>query len=164
VGDIEFVAIPKPVRPRLDGIVERPYILDLWLEERAVEGRLVRDRQGDRQQSFRFKSEAGRLYTVELWLQPDPRTWGQNLMIRTGSLDFAKWMVTARSQGGAVPCDDKGRPLYVSRDALWRTQSGERLSWGEVAPTPEEEDVFALLDVAWFEPWERDSGQWGELS
>lgn len=158
VGDIEFVAIPRPMNPRLDGVISRPYLLDLWLDEQAAGGRLFRGKQGNRQQDFRFWTATRRLYRVELWLQPERATWGQNLMIRTGSQDFSRWMVTPRSQGGAVPCDDRGRQLYVSRDARWRTQSGE------LVETPEEEDVFALLDVAWFEPWERDAGHWGELS
>lgn len=151
IGDIEIVAVPLPVQASFDGTVQRPYLLDEWKAQQAAI-QVIRD--GARLQSWQFATTGGSVYKVDLFLQPDPATWGQNFMIRTGSADFAKWMVTPASYGGAVPVDDQKRPLFQSVAARWRAQDGTLLD------TPEESDVFGLLGLDWIPPQQREAGLW----
>lgn len=153
VGDIEIVAIPIPLNARLDNTIEAPYLLDEWLRQLA-EKKLTVIKNGDKYKQFKFRTQKGHEYKVDLFLQPDPATWGTNFMIRTGSADFSHWMVTPRSKGGAVPCNDLGQPIFYCRDARWWEVGGT------VLDTPEEEDVFKLLGVEWIHPRERTDGFW----
>lgn len=149
IGDIEIMAIPCPVRVRFDGLIKSPYQLDWVLEERVRQQRIVLVRNGPRQKSFHFNLKDVGQVDVELWLQPDPQTWGCNFMIRTGSADFSKWMVTSQGWGGAMPMG-----LRFAEGRLWQ---------GDVAlPTPEEADVFDALGLAWIPPQERKAGRWGQ--
>jgi len=143
IGDIELVAIPKmEVATDLFGrVTERRALLDEYLARRyeVVKG-------GEKYKQIRLP---GSEMVCDLFLQPDPATWGVNLAIRTGSADFARWLVTDRLHGG-------GKPNHLAiRDA--------RVWDGSVAlETPEEEDFFEVLGVRWIEPEERVSGLWGK--
>lgn len=147
IGDIEIVAIPKPLQISFGGIISQPYQLDARIEEAVAQGRVTIIRSGPKQKSFFFNlKNVGRI-DVELWLQPDPATWGCNFMIRTGSTDFAKWAVTSQGWGGAMPND-----LRFADARLWRGDAP--------LPTPEEADVFDALGLAWIPPHEREKGRW----
>ncbi len=89
-------------------------------------------------------------FPVDLYLQPDPATWGVNFTLRTGSVDFAKWLVTPATCGGALPVGMK-----VERARLWAAGRAEPLD------TPEEVDFFRALGLPWIEPAEREEGRWG---
>lgn len=148
IGDIEVVAIPKPAQARFgDGIISQPYQLDTVIEEAVNQGRVTIVRTGPKQKSFSFNLKGVGRVDVELWLQPDPQTWGCNMMIRTGSADFAKWMVTAQGWGGALPAG-----LRFSEGRLWQGKTP--------LATPDEADVFDALGLAWIPPHERAAGRW----
>lgn len=79
---------------------------------------------------------------VDLFLQPDPATWGVNMLLRTGSAEFSRKMVTKRSQHGFMP------DCYQVRDA--RVWAGAKL-----LDTPEEADIFALWGMDYVLPPQR---------
>lgn len=145
VGDVELVAVPRmEVQLDLFGLpVGEWSALDVRLRDLGV--KLVKD--GDRYKQF----EAGEGLMVDLFVQPDPATWGVNFMIRTGSADFARWMVTPRSVGGAMMGGMRCE--------------GARL-WFEdvVLGTPEEVDVFAAMELDWILPEARERGRWGRFA
>jgi len=63
-------------------------------------------------------------------------------MIRTGSRDFAKKMMTPREYGGYKPIE-----LSVREARVWKGD--------ELFSTPEEKDVFALWGMGFVEPEDR---------
>lgn len=138
VGDIEIVAVPK-----LD--------LDLFGNPTSVSevDRLLAGwpltllKNGPRYKQFSFVGSLGNIYKVDLFLQPDPATWGVNFLIRTGSADFSHKMVTPRWQGGYMPND-----FRVEEARVW--QGGGKLL------TPEEADIFELWEMDYVEPSERN--------
>jgi len=148
VGDIELVAVPKFERPVL-GVTKQAewdwsaldYLLaklDSAKQIDILKGSKLRGRDRKYTQ-FAFVSNAGQQYTVDLFLQPDPATWGVNLMIRTGSQDFSRRMVTAKAKGGWMPDE-----FNVTDARVWRGP--------DALATPEERDVFALFGVEWIRP------------
>lgn len=151
IGDLELVAIPLPVQTAFDGMIQPPYLVVQFLEKSGVT--IVKN--GPKYVQFVMETTQGRHVQVDLFLQPDPTTWGQNFLIRTGSGDFSKWMVTPRSQGGAVPVDDRGQPLFHSRDARWIDMRSYK-----ALDTPEERDVFDLLGIPFVAPMQRERGFW----
>lgn len=132
IGDIEIVAIPTPA------LYEQ---LDTLLTDGKIRHGQPK-RWGQKLRTFLFDTIGGYTIQVDLFLQPDPATWGCNMMIRTGSQEFSKRMVTERSKGGFMPDG------YQIREArVWR---------GDTAlPTPDELDVFMLWGMACVEPWDR---------
>lgn len=141
VGDIELVAVPAGVPTDLFGNrqVDKPTAMDAYLSELPIT--LLKN--GAKYKQFSFKSRMGELYTVDLFLQPDPETWGVNFMIRTGSADFSRMMVTKKNKGGWCPDN-----YHFREGRIWHK--------GEVLSTPEERDVFDVLDVPWVEPRDRE--------
>ncbi len=79
---------------------------------------------------------------MDLFLQPDPATWGVNMLLRTGSAEFSRKMVTKRSAGGFMP------DFYQVRDA--RVWAGARM-----LETPEEEVIFHTWGMAYVLPPQR---------
>lgn len=145
VGDLELVCVPRfdQVQADLFGDqVERVSLLEQQLLRE--DWRLLKG--GDKYKQLLVL----RRYTVDLFIQPDPATWGVNFALRTGSADFARWLVTPRAKGGALPFG-----MYVQAARLWQA--------GSVLPleTPEEADFFRLIGLPWSEPAERESGRWG---
>lgn len=142
IGDIELVAIPK-FRVEQANLFEtrRVSVLD---EEIGKLGVVMKG--GDKYKQVRVLGQ----YTVDLFIQPDPATWGVNFALRTGAADFSKWLVTSRYNGGALPAG-----MMMREARVWTV--GRR----EPEETPEEVDFFRLLDLEWIEPRERDAGRWG---
>lgn len=138
VGDIELVAIPKPITD-LFGDPGEETLVDSLLRNLPV----VVTKNGPKYKQFTFSSTTGNLFVVDLFLQPDPATWGVNMMIRTGSASFSKAMVTPLSIGGLMP------DRYRVRDA--RVWEGD-----DALETPEEGDVFELWGLDYIEPQDRD--------
>lgn len=148
IGDVELVAIPKfeEVEVDLFGDTRRRSLLDAYLEARLAEGSIAHaphKRWGEKMKAFTFESTAGETYKVDLFIQPDPATWGVNFLLRTGPAKFSHAMVTAQSKGGLRP--DK---YEVSQARVW--EGSRALS------TPAEEDVFRLWRLEYPEPWDRD--------
>lgn len=144
VGDIEIVAVPKLQR-NLFG--EETYLseVDVLLLRWGVQ--LVLN--GHKQKQFILETTKRERYQVDLFLQPDPATWGCNFLIRTGSADFTKWMVTQKSVRGACPNE-----FYVAGARVFTVKSTEPLD------TPEEDDVFRLWGLDFIPPEERVEGRW----
>lgn len=137
VGDIEIVLIPKHITDLFGaptGTTEIDVLLSQWPINRI--------KNGQKYKQFTFTGNSGDLYTVDLFIQPDPATWGVNFLIRTGSSEFSHRIVTAKSQGGLMPDD-----LAVREARVWRN--------GVAMPTPEERDVFELWGMDYIKPEER---------
>ena len=139
VGDIEIVAIPKPTWDLFGNrkwdtstIIARVFDLDQRNLLRGPEEPLFTKR-GEWYAKFRAFG-----MDVDLFMTT-PEKWGCIYMIRTGSADFSKRMMTKQSRGGECPDH-----LYFREGRLWD---------GEYAlQTPEEDDVFRLLGVNWLDP------------
>lgn len=142
VGDIELVIVPR-YRDEPINLFEtrRASVLDDALQ--GEEWQVVKG--GERYKQVlvldRFK--------IDMWIQPDPATWGVNFALRTGSRDFATWLVTSREKGGALPAG-----MYVRDARLWRCPEPRPLE------TPEEEDFFRAIGLEWVRPEERENGRW----
>lgn len=139
VGDIEIIAIPKyDFQNDLFGNnTSKMMRLNSYLREIGV--RLIKN--GDRYKQFTFETKRGYTYQVDLFLQ-DEETWGINYMIRTGSADFSRKMVTAISRGGYVPDD-----LRVAGARLWRGD--------EPLETRTELSLFEAYGMKFIEPENR---------
>jgi len=134
VGDIEIVAIPK-------------YSIDLFggqFYSAAVVGEILRragfemDKDGENHKKFFYVS-------AQIWIDlflTTPEQFGLIFMIRTGSADFSRSMVTPRQQGGRMPSN-----LKVAGGRAW--------SGGQALDTPEEIDVFKLWGMRFVEPRNR---------
>lgn len=81
-------------------------------------------------------------HQLDLFLQPDPRTFGVNMMIRTGGKNFSKRMVTPRNKGGDMPSHFKVKDALV-------------YSGGELIDTSTEEKVFECWGIKFIPPEER---------
>lgn len=146
VGDIELVTIPK-VDEQSD-MFGRRYGQISQLDEQLGElvGRGVLQ-PGDKNGS-RYKQ-----LTLPRWgMQVDlfittPERWGVVFMIRTGSADFSRWMVTSKAKGGALPLSYR-----INEGRVWVASLA--------VDTPEEEDVFEAVGVPWIEPPARKKGFW----
>lgn len=137
IGDIEVVAIPHQSLDFFGNPAgERP--LDRFLVTNK-EIRLAKN--GSKYKQFHFTTKSGHEYQVDLFLQT-AETWGVNFMIRTGSADFSRRMVTSKNKGGYKPNE-----YVVSEARVWLN--------GSPLETPEEEDVFRLWGMDFIPPGER---------
>lgn len=139
IGDIEIVAIP---------IVDD---LDLGAFDRYLASVGVHPDPTLKAWGDRYKKATWEGMQADLFLQT-PETWGVNAFIRTGCAEFVHWCVTPRLSGGRLPSG-----LRVADARIWRRISAEPEEW-EALPTPEEQDVFDLLELPWIEPRERVEG------
>lgn len=145
VGDIEIIAVPTSARNLFGTPTSDPSALDVHLDALIGMGKIrhvERQRWGSRQKSFMFDTGQG-TYQVDLFLQPDPQTWGVNMMLRTGSAGFNSMMVRQRYKGGWCPDD-----LRFDKARIWRN--------GTALSTPTERDVFNVLGLEWIEPQDRE--------
>jgi DNA polymerase (family 10) len=129
IGDVEIVAVPT------DALYTQ---LDELLEAGKIRHAATK-RWGQKLRSFLFDTKSGNTIQVDLFLQPDPATWGINYMIRTGSKEFSHRMVTARKLGGWMP------DMYRVHEArVWLGL--------DTVPTPNETDVFRLWGMDYVPP------------
>ena len=136
VGDIELVAIPK----RLTNLIGEP------METTEVDNLLARwpvdlHKNGQKYKAFSLEWRPGWTFKVDLFLQPDPATWGYNFMVRTGSAEFSKAMVTPQPYGY------KPQGFEIDGARVWHN--------GVLLDTHEEADVFKLWGMAFVPPEER---------
>lgn len=157
VKDIELLVEPKVFGvPPVDIFTQAPEIptLDQQLALAVEAGWLKpRDKNGPRMKTLWVLSEAGGLVDwlkVDLFVVLPPAQWGSLMMIRTGPADYSQWMVTRRSAGGI--CPDHMR--FYGGALMQQTYTVE-----EIVPTPEEEDVYRALGLAWTCPWDRVAGK-----
>ncbi|MCC6454465.1 MAG: hypothetical protein IT328_05940 [Caldilineaceae bacterium] len=137
VGDIEIVAVPI-LHTNLFGEPLDTSEVDQLLSHLPI----TLHKNGAKYKQLSFFGSLGNVYTVDLFLQPDPATWAVNFLLRTGSADFSHKMVTPKSQGGYKPDG------YLVRDArVWHN--------GAAIDTPEERAIFTLWGMDYIEPEDR---------
>lgn len=136
VGDIELVAIPAERSKLLLGRPACP--LDEVLEQFERDGNFERRKWGPKFKQFWLPHSSLGLFVCT------PATWGCCLAIRTGPAEFSKRLVTKRCLGGLCPSHLAVRDLRVVEDTS-----------GRPIETPEEEDVFRVLNVPFIEPSQR---------
>lgn len=135
IGDIEVLAIPRLASDLFGQPAQgMPTAVDALLARHDVALSL----DGPRLKQFNYGG-----FKVDLFLQPDPATWGVNMLIRTGSAAFSQWFVTPAWRGGGLP------------DGFGIT--GARLHYyDQIVDTPEERDVFRAVGLAYIEPRRRN--------
>jgi DNA polymerase/3'-5' exonuclease PolX len=151
VGDVELVAVPKtaPVRVDLFGtVVAERDLLHERCERLLEAGTLAHRLGGDGRRAFGrkykrllFRGETGTM-PLDLFAVTGSAQWGAIYAIRTGPGFFAKRLVTSRLHGGLMPSG-----MLEREGALWEG--------GRLLATPEEEDFFAALGLAWIPPEQR---------
>ena len=140
IGDIDIILVPTRKLNMFKEKVGGYHLDDLlagWGSAITVAA------NGVKSKSFTFHTAQRELYSVNLFIQLDPQTWGVNMMIRTGSGEFAKSMVTKRRHGGKMPNE-----LSMAGARVFRH--------GAVLKTPEEGDVFKLWGMVYVRPEDRD--------
>ena len=141
IGDIEIVAVPK-LALNLFGEPTGRSLVDDEIATCADMGVIKVVKGGHRYKQFIVVSVNGHEYQVDLFLQPDPTTWGINFMLRTGPAEFSRRMVTAKEKGGLKPND-----LAMFGACVWRDHV--------FLDTPEEADVFKLWGMDFILPEDR---------
>jgi len=136
VGDIEIVATPK-LHTNLIGDPMNTSEVDDLLAQWPV----TLSKNGPKYKAFSFEWQPGTRIKVDLFL-PLPACWSVVYMLRTGSSDFSRRMVTAKSQGGY-------RPEHL------RVQGGRVWNSGRAIDLESEADLFRLWDMDFIEPSER---------
>ena len=141
IGDIELIAVPRPCLDLFGQPAEITEV-DLLLMQWLGEGKIAISKSGEKYKQFEVIGSQGTRYQVDLFLQPDPATWGVNMMIRTGSAEFSRRMVTKQSLGGLMPdyCSVREARIWI---------------FGQPQETPEEADVFALYGMDYIDPPQR---------
>lgn len=163
VHDLEIVAVPIP-RTRL--VFGQKQIfkteLDALLYDMCAQDPTKRDvlnltphNKGEKYKKFKVVGSASvfnpNIY-LDLFVVTPPAQWGVIYTIRTGSAEFSHWLVTKRSQGGALP-----ERFQVTDGAVINFLTGEILD------TPEEIDFLKLLELGWVEPSQREP-QWHKFT
>lgn len=139
IGDIEIVAVPRFRQISMFDMGGQASLLDELIENWPVQ--LLAN--GPRMKKFLLTTKNGLSVQVDLFVQPDPATWGVNFLLRTGNDVFSHKMVTKRSEEGYMPDH-----LRVKGARVW---DGDK-----VLDTPEEEDIFRLWGMYFVPPVERD--------
>lgn len=144
VGDIELLAIPIANHDLLGQPLEHTQ-LDERVASMIDRGELAPGpRNGSKWKTLQICEVPGLL--LDLFIVT-PATWGREMLVRTGPAEFSHRMVTPRTQGGWLPGD-----FRFDGNRLWRAKAGGM----QVLDTPEEQDVFAALGLAYIEPWDRN--------
>lgn len=138
VGDIELVCISKRVQTGLfheDITVHPDFIktIDKWKTDATTPrgeatGRYAR----------RYVMVNGYAIQVDVFMTT-PEIWGEIYAIRTGSADFAHYVLAK---------------TWVSQG--WTSVSGVLVKDGVEKSFPEEEDLFSFLGINWIPPEARD--------
>lgn len=148
-GDIELLAIShssKEITTDLFGEAvhyELVSLLDHQLAALLANGDIEKRqpiRWGDRYKALLFDG-----FPVDLFICRPPAQWGVLSIIRTGSNDFAKRLVTPVEKGGWMPA---GR--WIVDGALWRWRRPGIEP--EAIDTPEEMDVFCAINRPYVPP------------
>lgn len=146
VTDIEIVAIPKMetvARDLFGNPVRRRDLLSdtcgMLRDAGVLADRL--DVQGRPAWDAKYKRMLYRGVAVDLFAAT-PDNWGLILLLRTGPAEFNRRLVSSKSFGGYLPFG-----FMVNDGSLW--------IGSERVPTPEERDVFNLINLPWMEPEER---------
>ncbi len=148
IKDIEIVAIPKLEEIQAGLFGEPAGAKNLFLDalDQAVAGGVLSKRIGEnsgqqcwgpKHQRAVYKGEA-----VDIFQVIPPAQWGAILAIRTGPAGYSRSLVTPKPYGYmpfGMKLKDGG--LYRGTDLI---------------PTPEEEDFFAALAIAWVPPGDRE--------
>ena len=137
VRDIEIVAIPKPAVNLFGEKDYNPGEIYAALEGDGL-NRSTMEKKGEFYARFKFFG----IY-VDLFITT-PEKWGCIFLIRTGSADFSRRLMTKKWQGGYLPDD-----LYFSRGRLWSFNEGDAFY------TPEEKDVFRIIGIEYVDPEQR---------
>ncbi len=139
--DIEIVAVPKFEtgadlfgNPMMGRSLLDPIVCDL--------GRV--EKNGPRYKKVMLPEGIA----LDLFVVLPPAQWGVIYALRTGPAEYSQWLVTTRTQGGALPSY-----LRCADGALWNGR--------ELVPTPEEVDLYRALGLEFCEP-ERRRALWGE--
>ena len=138
VGDIELIAIPR-FPPDLFGDIDSSGFSLIDADILRAGWEVIKD--GSKYKQLIVADDV----QVDLFLQPDPATWGINYLIRTGPRDFSRWLVTPSRFGGALPWGMK-----VSGGRLVDSISNVPYD------TPEEEDVFREIHRDFIEVADRE--------
>ena len=137
IGDIELIAVPK-FPPNLFGDVDPSGMSMIDADLLRMSWEIIKD--GRKYKQFILPDDT----IVDLFLQPDPETWGLNYIIRTGPVSFSKWIVTPKLYGGALPWG------IIANDA--RLVNSRTFA---AYDTPEEEDVFSVIGIDFIEVADR---------
>lgn len=138
IKDIDIVCIPTLTQERdmfNDPTGRTINHLENWFDLRID---LLLTKNGSR-----YKQIALEGIKLELWIVLHPAQWGVIFTLRTGPADFGHWLVTQKKHGGALPSQYKFEEGAIRNGA------------GKVIPTPEEKDLFHLLDLPYLEPQDR---------
>ena len=135
VGDIEIVAIPKPVTDLFGSPISLSTDHALNGLGWAKDGRVVAN--GNKMKKVIFDD-----VQLDLFIVTPPAEFGVIFAIRTGSAEFSRKLVTSKMHGGLLPSY-----LKVSDGAFWR--GDKKIS------TPEEIDVFNVIGMQYLEPEKR---------
>ena len=134
LGDIEIVAVPLFVTDMF-GDVSSKHLLDT-VDWESRFGKIVKG-------GHKYKQiELFNGITLDLFIVTPPAQWGIQFMIRTGSAEFSRRLVTSKQFGGLMPSCYK-----VKDGAIWKG--------GKIISTPDEKDVFALLGIDFIPPESR---------
>lgn len=136
IGDIEIVALPKQEFDLFLNPIPGSSPLDKFLQEKRV--KLAKD--GKLYKQFAYGS-----YTVDLFLPATLAHWGSIFTIRTGSHEFNLWLMNVAAPNAGVKFD-KG--LIYSRTDFYPLN------------TPEETDVFGVLNLPFIPVDKRDDHEW----
>lgn len=148
IGDLEIVCVPKFVvvsRDLFGAVNAEANVLDTraaWLVEDGVFAHR-RDVNGRPAFGERYKRLTYRGRGLDLFSVLPPAQWGVIFLIRTGSADFSHRLVTPKRQGGWMSSG-----MHIANGVLWRDTLA--------VPTPEELDVFCLLNRPYVEPERRE--------
>jgi DNA polymerase/3'-5' exonuclease PolX len=136
VKDIELIGVPK-LEHHLNLLGEKFAIRSLIDEyDWSDLGKPIKN--GSRYKQIETKYGIN----LDLFIIFPPSEWGVQFVIRTGPASFSRRVVTQRHKGGLLPSDCK-----VKDGAVYR--------YGELVPTPEEEDFFNLLEIDYINPSRR---------
>lgn len=138
-GRIEFgKPIPKKYNSRLDALIAEMVDKDKFFVRAS----------GEKYKKILLLQAQIQL---DLFLVTPPAQWGVQSVIRTGPSNFSHWMVTRKSQRGALPDE-----YIVSGGAVgYRVSGNKGDERNGILPMPEEVDFFRLCGLDWIEPIQR---------
>ena len=144
VGDIELVCIPKfdevgtGQGTLFGGEVTEPTNL-LFRRIKACRYEILK--MGDKYCQFKIQLIDSEPINVDVFTAT-PETWGYIFILRTGAWDFSRWIVIELEKRGFTPKDG----------AVWSEEPHVGLI--KIA-TPQEADVFGLLQIDYIKPEDR---------